>query len=182
MIRFIFFLTVFFLFSAQQSKLVKTKISENITARLPSDMYLLPPDELSLRYVSYRMPIAYYTDPMEEAEFSVNISATQWTVSDLGIVKEIYESNIMNLLDDVRMVKDTIETINERKYIVFEFFGTLMPGESLFKIESPIRKYHQMQYTIKDNKLYIFSFNVPKRLSPAWETTASAIMHSIKIK
>jgi len=182
MIRLIYLLFIFLLLSAQQNKLVKTKISENITAKLPSDFYLLPPEELQSKSVSYRMPIAYYTNPDKDVDFSVNNSASKWQQSNIELIKQIYKSNIVNLFDDVKFMREDIETINNREFIVFEFYGTVLPGESLFRQESPDRKYYYIQYTIKENQIFIFTFIAPAMKKEIWDVTASAIMHSVKIK
>ncbi len=181
MIRSIYLLFLFLLLSGQQSKLVKTKISDNIMARLPSDFYLLPPEELQSKSVSYRMPIAYYTNPEKEIDFSVNNSASKWQGSNIDLIREFYKSNIMNLFDDVKILHEDIVTINNREFIVFEFYGTILPGESLFRQENPDRKYFYIQYTVKENQILIFTFIAPGNKKEQWEGTASAIMQSIKI-
>ncbi|MBR9998310.1 MAG: hypothetical protein KFF73_05030 [Cyclobacteriaceae bacterium] len=182
MSKFLFYTGIFLLFAAQQPKLVKTKISENITARLPSDFFLLPPDELQGKSISYRMPIAFYTDPAREVDFSVNNSASKWQNEDIELLKEIYKSNIQNLFDNVEFMKESIESINERDYIVFEFSGTVLPGESLFKQESPDRRYYYTEYTLKGSQIFIFTFTAPFQQKEQWAGTASAIMQSIKMK
>jgi hypothetical protein len=179
--KILLYTAVFLLLAAQQPKLVKVRISENITARIPSDFALLPPDELQSRSVSYRMPIAFYTDPGREVDFSVNNSASRWQQGDLELLKEIYRSNIQNLFDDVEFRKETIETIDDRDFIVFEFTGIVLPGESMFRQESADKKYYYTQYTIKGDQIYIFTFSAPLRLQEQWAETASAIMHSIRI-
>jgi hypothetical protein len=182
MVRFILITGILLFFTAQHEKLVRTRISENITARLPADFYLLPPDELQSKSISYRMPIAYYTNPEREVDFSVNTSAARWQDQNLELIQEIYRSNIQHLFDDVEFITETIENINNRDYIVFEFYGTILPGESLFRAENPDRKYYYIQYTLKESQIFIFTFFAPIRLKDRWAETASAIMHSIKIK
>ncbi len=182
MVRYISLVVVFFLFSAQQVKMAKTRISDNITARLPADFSLLPPEELAFKSASYRMPIAYYTDPARQIDFSVNNSVTKWQSTDISLVQEIYKSNINNLFDEVDFLNEGIETINNRDYITFEFLGTIMPGESLVKQEVPVRKYFYIQYTIKEGMIYIFTFIAPMRQKEEWQPVAGEIMHSINIK
>lgn len=180
--KLLFYTAVILLLTATQSRLVKVKISDNITAKLPSEFTLLPPDELQSRSASYRMPIAFYTDPGQEIDFSVNNSASRWQQKDLALLQEIYRSNIENLFDDVEFQDEEIESIYNRDYIVFEFNGTIQPGESLFRQESPTRKYYYTQYTLKGDQIYIFTFSAPFRKKEEWAGTASAIMHSIRIK
>lgn len=181
MIRLILLISVLFLFTNQEFKLVKTRISDNITARLPSDFYLLPPDELQSKSVSYRMPIAYYTNPDKQVDFSVNNSASRWQERDLELLKEIYQSNIRNLFDNVEFINQKIQQINGRDFIVFEFYGTVQPGESLFRQENSDRKFYYIQYTLKGNQIFIFTFSAPIQQKDKWEDAATAIMQSIKI-
>ncbi len=181
MIKFIYLLSIVLLFTSQQFKLVKTRISENITARLPADFYMLPPEELQGKSISYRMPIAYYTNPDKDVDFSVNNSASKWQDQDLVLLKDIYQSNIRNLFDDVEFLKERIESISKREFIVFEFYGTILPGESLFRQENPERKYYYIQYTLKDNQIYIFTFTAPMQLKERWADTATEMMQSLKI-
>lgn len=180
--KIILFAFISMLSVAQQAKLVRVKVSENITAKLPSDFTLLPPDELQNRSSSYRMPIAFYTDPAKNVDFSVNNSASRWQQKDLELLMDIYRSNIRNLFDNVEFLKESIETINDREFIVFEFSGTVLPGESLFRQENPERKYYYTMYTIRGGQIYIFTFSAPHRQLGQWQETASAIMSSIRIK
>ncbi len=182
MIKFVYLLSIFILVTSQQFKLVKTRISENITARLPSDFYLLPPDELQGKSISYRMPIAYYTNAEKEVDFSVNNSASKWQERDLALLRDLYRSNIQNLFDDVKFLKERIENLNNREFIVFEFYGTVLPDESLFRQDNPERKYYYIQYTIKGSQIYIFTFSAPMQLKEKWAEAASAIMQSIQLK
>ena len=57
-------------------KLVKVKISSEITAMLPKDFVPMGELDFSQRYPSVRKPIGAYTNPDHEVDFSVNISAT----------------------------------------------------------------------------------------------------------
>jgi len=126
MIRLIFLLSIAFLLTSQEFKLVKTRISDHITARLPTDFYLLPPDELQSKSVSYRMPIAYYTNADKQVDFSVNNSASRWQEQDLVLLKEIYRSNIRNLFDDVEFVNETIQEINDQFDILISFQTSIL--------------------------------------------------------
>ncbi|MFM8738893.1 MAG: hypothetical protein ACKOC0_01670, partial [Cytophagales bacterium] len=56
----------------------KTKITEGITVLLPSTLSVMTPEDIVQRYPSVRSPLAAYTDVNRTADFSVNISATQW--------------------------------------------------------------------------------------------------------
>ena len=73
--RYILFITLL-IFSADThgQKLVKTKLSDNISVRVPSDFLPMTDEDKAQRYASARLPIALYTDVDRLADFGVNRS------------------------------------------------------------------------------------------------------------
>lgn len=100
-----------------EPKLVKTKIAEGMTVRLPKSFR--PMDELDLtqRYPSVRMPIAAFTNEEREVDFSVNLSATQWPDTNLDIARKFFKAGIYNLFDDVDMIGEGVHQIHGRDFI-----------------------------------------------------------------
>ena len=96
-------LSVVFL-SFDQPKLVKTKITPNITASIPKGW--LPMGELDFleRYPSVRAPLAAYTNVDRTADFSVNTSATQWPDADLELAQKFFKASLMNMFDKVTFI------------------------------------------------------------------------------
>ena len=102
----IFFMTTALLLSIPSSpKMVKTKIGESITVMLPDNLYALSADDISRRYPSVRRPIGAFTYDSRLADFSVNISATQWKVEDVDMAKSFFKSSLYNLFDRVKNIK-----------------------------------------------------------------------------
>lgn len=165
-----------------QVKMVKAKIHEGISGRLPKTFYPMPPSDIALRFPSVRKPIAAYTDESRLTDFSVKISASKWRSQDLPMLRDFFRSSILNLYDRVNFIQDSIVVINDREFAVFEF-ETYIAGEqfSLDK-KSPARKYHYLQYALLNGKTLVFSFSTPKKLMGQWQETAGEIMASIKIK
>lgn len=182
MIKHLIALVSILLFTSQQTKLIKTRITEHISVKLPAGFKPVPPDEISSRYISYRTPIAYFTNQAEDVEFSVNNSATRWQESDLPLLKQLYESNIANLFDEVTFINQGMRTANKKDFIVFEFNATFLPKESFIGKDSPVRKYYLLYYTIQNGLVFIFSFSAPENQQSIWEGTANEIMQSIKMK
>lgn len=181
MIKYLVLLFAFFFFTVQQHKLVKVKIDKNMSVKLPEDFSPLPASELGSKYISYRSPIAFYSDPSKEIDFSVNYSVSNWPSSDLEIVQSFYKSNVANLFDETEFINETIEEINGRDYIVFEFISSISETQSVLRPGATIKKYYYIQYTMMEGHVLIFSFSTPQRVIHEWQTVAREIMHSIKV-
>jgi hypothetical protein len=181
MFRFSIFLFLFFLLSGQQYKLVKVKIDKNISVKLPSDFSPVPADDIGTKYISYRSPIALYSNSTKEVDFSVNYSVNQWQSSDLELVQSFYKSNIANLFDSIEFLSETIEEVNDRNYIVFEFISSISEAQSVLRQGAMIRKYYYIQYTLMEGHVFVFSISVPQRIMNEWQPVARDIMQTVKI-
>jgi len=176
------FCTILTAFPMQQFKFVKTKIDDKITVYLPQEFFVVPELEIASKYISYRNPIAVYTDMTAHVDFAVNTSFTRWGSSDIELMKSFYKANIPTLYDDIEFIREEIEIINNRQYVVFEFISTILPNENSIRNDPPVIKYNYIQYTLVKGETHLFNFNAPSVLKEKWEDAASEIMHSIKIK
>ncbi|HEX6227003.1 MAG TPA: hypothetical protein VFZ52_21440, partial [Chryseolinea sp.] len=77
-----FFLLGITLISADAPRLVKVKVSDEITISIPQGWNPMDDLDFSQRYPSVRAPLAAYTNLDRTIDFSVNISATQWPDED----------------------------------------------------------------------------------------------------
>ena len=168
--------------SSPQSKLVKTKINDRITVSLPIDFFEVPETELASKYISYRNPIAAYTDISTKIDFVVNNSVAKWRPSDIELMKSFYKTNIAALYDKVDFIAEKTEEINKRDFVVFEFISTILPDENSFRNEPPVVRYNYLQYVIVKGDIFLFNFNAPVSLKDQWYYTVHEMMHSIKIK
>jgi hypothetical protein len=175
------FLLIFFLLSGQQYKLVKVKIDKKMSVKLPADFSPVPESELGTKYISYRSPIALYSNSTKEVDFSVNYSVSRWQSSDLEIVQSFYKSNIANLFDSIEFIEESIEEINDRRYIIFEFTSSISETQSVLRQGATIKKYYYIQYTLMEGHVLIFSFSCPQRVLNEWQSVAQEIMHTLKI-
>ncbi|MFC2124960.1 hypothetical protein ACFLU5_09130 [Bacteroidota bacterium] len=182
MFKLLVFYGLFSALSIQQLKLVKTKIDDRIIVYLPEEFFTVPEMEIASKYISYRDPLAVFTDMSTRVDFAVNNSMTRWRLSDIELMKSFYKANIPTLYDKLEFIREDIETINNRQFVVFEFISTLLPNENSIRNNPPEIKYNYIQYTIVKGETLLFNFNAPASLKDKWEGTASEIMHSITIK
>lgn len=163
-------------------KLVKVKISNNITVMLPEDFVPMGDLDFSQRYPSVRKPIGAYTNPDHEVDFSVNISATSWPDTNLEMAQRFFKSGAMNMFDRVEILREGIQEVNGKKLIYLEFESRIRGDQSTLGNSESILKYTYLQYWIDGSRTLVFSFNCPTRLKPEWQETADKIMKSIKIR
>ena len=166
----------------QQYKLTKVNIDKNLSIKLPIDFSPVAPAELASKYISYRTPIAFFSNSTKEVDFSINNSTSRWHASDLALIQSFYKSNISNLFDNAVFIREDIEEINNRSFIVFEFTASVTRDESVLRSSASENKYFYLQYTINDGQAYIFSFSAPKDQLNVWSPTAALIMRSVKMK
>jgi len=163
-------------------KLVKVKISNEITAMLPKDFVPMGELDFSQRYPSVRKPIGAYTNPDHEVDFSVNISATSWPDTNLEMAQKFFKSGVMNMFDRVEILSEGIHEVNGRKLIYLEFETRIRGDLSTLGNTEPILKYAYLEYLVEPSRTLVFSFNCPARLKSEWQETAGKIMKSVKIK
>jgi hypothetical protein len=175
-------LFLFLLCSFQETKFYRTKINKNISLLLSSDLVPVPPDEIATKFISYRTPLAVYTNMTTEIDFGINTSISRWKESDIELMKSFYKSNISSLYDEVHFLNEEINEINSRQYVVFEYTSKINPEERSAIIEPPVSKYTYIQYTIVKGTVYVFDFSSPADQQEIWHPVIRKIMSSIKIK
>jgi len=159
-----------------QTKLVKTKITQDITVSIPENFSVMTPEDVNQRYKSYRKPIALFTDPR-------NFSFSKWAVGDLEILAKFYKSSLLNLYTEVEFINEGMRSINGKEYVHFEFISTISSTEdNSMVIRNPIRKYTQLLYTVDKGRTIIFNFSCPAEQQLTWQLDASRIMASVNIK
>jgi hypothetical protein len=163
-------------------KLVKVKISNEITAMLPKDFVPMGDLDFSQRYPSVRKPIGAYTNPDHEVDFSVNISATSWPDSNLEMAQKFFKSGVMNMFDRVEILSEGIHEVNGRKLIYLEFESRVKGDQATLGNSEAVLKYAYLEYLVEPSRTLVFSFNCPARLKADWQETAGKIMKSVKIK
>lgn len=177
-----FLLIPLLLVSFDQPKLVKTKVTDDITVSIPKDWKPMDGLDFTERYPSVRAPLAAYTNDERNADFSINISATRWPDSNLEIAQKFFKSSLTNMMDRVEMLDEGTREINGKKFIFFEFESRVNGNKNQLGNADPILKYTYLQYLIEPHRTLVFSFNCPRRERPVWESSAEAMMKSVKVK
>jgi hypothetical protein len=180
------YLLIIFLFTATAfvngPKLVKTKISEGITVSIPDTFTPMLPDDIVQRLPSVRAPLAAYTNPDRDIDFSVNISATQWPDANLELAGKFFRSGLQNLYDQVDFINEGVVEIHGKQYIFFEIESRTNGLRANESQRAPVIKYTYIQYLVEKNRTLVFSFNCPARVKEDWQSTASQVMKSVRVK
>ncbi len=180
---FIFSLIALFSFSGILEKFKKIEIGSGISLKIPESFQPMPEDEIARKYVSTRKPVAIFMSADRQANFGVNISITQWKPSDLPIMKDFYKATVMQLHSDVKFIREEIVNVNGKDFAVLEFTSLVKEEENtLGGTKPPIQKYNYIQYTIFDNKTFVYNFNCPTNQQSRFEDIAQQIMASIEMK
>lgn len=178
----LFLLISVILLSFDQPKLIKTKITDNITVSIPKGWRPMDGLDFTQRYPSVRAPIAAFTNDERIADFSVNTSATQWPDADVVIAQKFFKASVMNMFDRVEMLQEGVIELKGKKFIFFEFESRVNGNRTQEGLQDPVVRYTYLQYLIEPDRTLVFSFNCPKREREAWQSTAAAIMKSIRVK
>ncbi|WP_299819904.1 hypothetical protein [uncultured Pontibacter sp.] len=180
--RYLAFLMILMLAGATfaQSKLKKTQISKEISVMLPSDFNPMPDDGIARRYPATTKPLAVYTSPNGQIDFSVTQKHTQFRSKDLNMLQEFYKANLLEKFTDVDFIREEIVEIKGEQYIVFEFVSRMADERGVTNL-APVQKYSIIQYTIKGNQLMIFTMHAPFMLKNDWQPTMREVMGSVKL-
>ncbi len=180
-IFFIVCVTLSAAFVLAKDKLVKVKLTKDIIVHLPADFVPMTDDDLASKYFTYRKPTAMYTNPDRVVDFGLNITETRWRQSDLPLLQKFYKSGIGKMYTKVNFLQDTIATINNRDYVVFEFISELTDDDANAVQRGTTKQYSYIQYTVKENRVHVFNFTCPSQIRSKWQDTAREIMQTIKI-
>ncbi|WP_266203075.1 hypothetical protein [Pontibacter kalidii] len=181
--RYLAFLAIILIAGATfaQSKLKKTQISKEVSVLLPQDFMPMPDDGIARKYPASTRPLAVYTSPNGQIDFSVTQKPSQFKEQDLDMLREFYKANLLERFTQVDFIRQEVTQVKGKDYLVFEFVSNLADERGSSNL-APVQKYSIMQYTIKDDKLYIFTMHVPFSMKNDWQQTARDMMGSINIK
>lgn len=163
-------------------KLVKTKISDGISASMPENFTPMLPEDIVQRLPSVRAPLAAFTNPDRDVDFSVNISATQWPDSNQELAARFFRSGLQNLYDKVDFINEGVMEIHGKRYIFFEMESRMNGSKANEALRAPVVKYTYIQYLVEKNRTLVFSFNCPGKLKDDWSETAGQMMKSVRVK
>jgi hypothetical protein len=179
---FVLLLSAFAITSFAVHKLVKTKITNDITVSLPVQFFAMSPEDITQRFPSVRAPLGAYTTEDRIIDFSVNISATQWPATDYEMTRKFFRAGIYNLYDKVDMIQEGIQDIHKKKFIFFEFESRTNADRRQMGSSEPMLKYTYIQYLITPSRTLVFTFSCPRDKKEEWQEIARDVMKSIKVK
>jgi hypothetical protein len=173
------FLMVLSLFSFSPDKLVKVKLNDKVTVYIPESFSPMTKEDMELRYESYRLPLALYSDPDRLVDFGVNRSYSRWQPEDLEMMGEFYEASILELYDKVTFIDKGLKEVNGHEFVYFEFRSIVYPENDF---QDSARKYTYLMYGLSEGTTYLFNFTCDKPLQEQWQSTARDMMSRIKLK
>jgi hypothetical protein len=179
-----FIITVFAVagFGFTLAKLVKTKVTNDITVSLPAVLFPMTPEDIGQRFPSVRAPLGAYTTEDRVVDFSVNISATQWYPDDYEMSQKFFRSGIYNLYDKVEMLGEGIHEIHKKKFIFFEFESRTNGDRRKLGASDAILKYTYIQYYIEPKRTLVFTFSCPRDRKAEWQELVHEMMNSVRVK
>lgn len=167
------------LLSFSSDKLIKVKLNDEVTVYIPENFSPMTQEDMGLRYESYRLPLALYSDPSRLVDFGVNRSYSRWQAKDLEMMGEFYEASIMELYDKVTFIDKGLKEVNNHKFVFFEFESTVYPENDF---QDNAKKYTYLMYGLSEETTYLFNFTCDRHLQEEWQQTARAMMSQIKLK
>lgn len=182
MIKFGLIFIVFLGVSEETHRLVKTKISNDISVSLPTELLAMDPEDIALRHPSVRKPIAAYSDIDRMVDFSIKISATQWPDANIEMSRKFFKAGIYNLYDRVEIIEEGVTEIHKKEYIFFEFDSRINGEARSMGDKDSILRYNYVLYLVEKKRTLVVTFSCPGQQKEDWQQTAHAIMHSLKIK
>lgn len=164
------------------AKWVKHKINKSIDVSLPDSFSEMTPEDLIQRYPSVRTPLGAFTEKDRLADFSVNISATQWPDGNIDFARSFFKSSVLNMFDRVEMIQEGFRDQHGRKFIFFEFTSRLNASRKDISSQDALVRYSYIMYLVEPSRTLVFSFTCTKDVKDRWQPVADQIMKSIKVK
>ncbi|MFT2010246.1 hypothetical protein ACMA1I_16345 [Pontibacter sp. 13R65] len=181
--RYLAFLVIILIAGAAfaNTKLKKINITKEISVMLPQDFLPMPDDGIARKYPSTTKPLAVYSSPNGQVDFSVTQKRTRFKEADLEMLREFYKASITEKFTNVDFIREEITSVKGKDQIVFEFVSTLTDTRQGSNL-APVQRYSIIQYAVQGDQLLIFTFHVPFTMKKEWQPTAQEVMKSIKVK
>lgn len=173
---------VLLLFCSSSTKLVRTKITDDVTVSIPQGFFPMTPEDITQRLPSVRAPLGAYTNEDRVVDFAVNISATQWPDGNREIAAKFFKASLFNLYDKVTIISEGIHEIRRKPFIYFEFESRINASKRSEGTAETVMKYTYIQYLVEPGRTLVFSFNCPKAVKDDWQPIAHEVMKSIRVK
>ncbi len=181
--RYLAFLVIILLAGAAfaSPKLKKVNLSKTISILLPKDFSPMSDDDIAREYPATTKPLAVFTSPDGNVDFSVTQKRTPFREDDVDMLREFYKANLVETFTNIDFIRQEVTEIKGRKFIVFEFVSSLADQRGASQLK-PVQKYSIIQYTIVGKQLQIYTLHAPFVLKNKWQETSREIMGSVNIK
>jgi len=161
----------------QQQKLQWERVQVgSFSLELPTVFAQMSDDDIAAKILSYKKPVAFFSDLSKQADLSVNKSNSKFREKDTQMLLSFYKANVRTLYDSINFTTSEVQTINKREYAVLEF-----DSEVKEKGKAPIKKYNYIQYTIINKEVWVFSFTSSIQSKMIWKPVATKAMKSMKV-
>lgn len=168
--------------SFSQTHLSRRKIGASISVKLPDALQTMQPEDIAQRYPSVRTPLGAFTNADRMADFSVNISATQWPDTNVDIAKGFFRASILNMFDRVDILKEGIHELHRQKFIFFEFTSRMNAGRGDAGSRDQLSRYTYIMYLLEPGRTLVFTFTCTADIREQWQPVAESIMKSVRVK
>lgn len=174
-------MALFTLTSFMPVRWLKTRLPDGVTVSVPDLLTPMTPEDIALRFPSVRAPLGAFTNADRLADFSINISATNWPDGDVELAQKFFKASLANLYDRVEMLGEGIHTLHKRKFIYFEFESRISGDRRRQGLQDAVLKYTYIQYHIQKDRTLVFTFSCPKDLQEEWQPVAQEIMKRVRV-
>lgn len=168
------------LMAMSPARWVKTRLADGVTVSVPDLMAPMTPEDMAQRFPSVRAPLGAFTNADRLADFSINISATNWPDGNVEMAQKFFKASLQNLYDRVDMIGEGVQSIHKKKFIYFEFESRIS-GERRQGLQDPVLKYTYIQYLVQKDRTLVFTFSCPKDLQQEWQPLAREMMKKIRV-
>ncbi|HAA14734.1 MAG TPA: hypothetical protein DCE41_24810 [Cytophagales bacterium] len=168
--------------------LAKVKVSRGLQLALPQNMRPMTTEEVRQKYFSSNQPLLSYTTQDNKVDFTIKLSNSSFREGDLPLAGSFYKANLAALYDSVSFIRENMEDINGRQWLVLELLTEVQPEEEQVDLvmgnaeTTAVRNYTYIQYTIVQGQLMVCTLTCPRNYRLAWQAAAWDIMHSLNVK
>ncbi len=148
----------------------------SFSLELPTVFAQMSDDDIAAKILSYKKPVAFFSDRSKQADLSVNKSNSKFRERDTQMLLGFYKANVRTLYDSINFSTSEVQTIRKREYAVLEF-----DSEVKEKGKASIKKYNYVQYTIIKKEVWVFSFSCTIQSKSIWKPVAAKAMKSMKV-
>jgi len=164
--------------SYAQLMLVPMKLTDEISMKIPSKLRQEPP---TLQRTT-STTLAMFVSRDRRSDFTLNKSQLRWAEADEELLSQFYKANILNIYDQVDMITEEIKEINGRKFIIFEFSGTVIDEPNAFITAKKRSDYTYIQYSIVEDGILIFRFTSSVVMKNHWQEAINEAMNSVRVQ